>query len=113
MVQAIFLPQGKVCMPPTYGIVGLTQSPNAVLFIFNETDLTVLIQSFKKNHSTCYGSRRVSKKSSTLFAILLSWATGMVDILPGESGEAQEGYLAWLRIFLPPSKCDDYETRSS
>ena len=31
MVQAICLPQGKVCMPPTYGIVGLNQSSNAAL----------------------------------------------------------------------------------
>ena len=46
MVQAICSPQGKVCMPPTYAIVGLTQSPNAVLFILNEMDLTVPIQSF-------------------------------------------------------------------
>ena len=35
-------------MPPTYGIVCLTQIPNAVLFILNETDLTVLIPSLKK-----------------------------------------------------------------
>ena len=37
----------------------------------------------------------------------------MVEILPPKSGEAQEGYPAWLRIFLPSSKRDDYETRSS
>ena len=55
MAHAICSPQGKVCMPPTYVIVGLTQSPNAVLFILNETDLTVLTQSLKKNHSRYYG----------------------------------------------------------
>ena len=47
MVQAICSPQGKVYMPPTYGSMGLTQSPNTVLSILKETDLTVLIQSFK------------------------------------------------------------------
>ena len=44
--------------------------------------------------------------------ILISWAMGMVEILPRRGGEAHEGVSNVVGIFLLPSNHDDYETGS-
>ena len=44
--------------------------------------------------------------------ILLSWAMGMVEILPRRGGEAHEGVSSMVGIVLLPSNHDDYETGS-